>query len=265
MMFFLNNSPCPPLKIRGEIKISYHFVINIMGCYEKIIREEVKAMRKIIFILIFIIAAFIILNLSYKIDESGEKTVVIAAGAVGSEFELTKRNCEEWTKTSGYKVRMFQSPNLTNDRLALFQQIFSAKSDEIDVVQIDVVWPMLLKKHFVDLRKFIPKKEVRKHFESIIRNASDGKGRLLAMPFYSDVGLIYYRKDLLEKHGVKPPSTWNEMKEAAIKVLEAEKREIHPLQDLFSREKLMKVLHVMLLNGYAVSAAERSLMKFLAE
>ena len=42
------------------------------------------------------------------------------------------------------------------------------------------------------------------------------------MPIYTDAGLIYYRKDLLEKHGVKPPETWAELADAAKKIAAAE-------------------------------------------
>lgn len=148
--------------------------------------------------------------------------VVLAAGAVGDEFEIAKRNAEAWAAATGNEVVMFQSPNLTNDRLGLFQQIFAAKSSEIDVVQIDVIWPGLLGSHFEDLNKYIPKSHSGQHFKPIIDNNTSSKGKLLAMPFFTDAGLLYYRKDLLDKYGRKAPTTWDELEETAQYILQAE-------------------------------------------
>eukprot|EP00362_Geleiidae_sp_MMETSP1317_P000958 CAMPEP_0201284576 /NCGR_PEP_ID=MMETSP1317-20130820/78307_1 /ASSEMBLY_ACC=CAM_ASM_000770 /TAXON_ID=187299 /ORGANISM="Undescribed Undescribed, Strain Undescribed" /LENGTH=421 /DNA_ID=CAMNT_0047605257 /DNA_START=87 /DNA_END=1352 /DNA_ORIENTATION=+ len=152
-------------------------------------------------------------------------TLVVAAGAVGDEFDIAKRNCEEWATKTGNKIVMFQSPNLTNDRLGLFQQIFAAKSDEIDIVQIDVIWPGLLGKYFVDLNKYIPKSHSNKHFKPIIDNNTNPDGELLAMPFFTDAGILYYRKDLLDKYGKKPPTTWEELEDIAKDILKKEKND----------------------------------------
>ena len=149
-------------------------------------------------------------------------TVVVAAGAVGDEFDLAKRNCDAWAAATGNTVVMFQSPNLTNDRLGLFQQIFAAKSSEIDVVQIDVIWPGLLGSHFVDLYDYIPKSHAQMHFKPIVANNTDSKGRLLAMPFFTDAGLLYYRKDLLDKYGKSAPATWEELEATAKEILQKE-------------------------------------------
>ncbi len=149
--------------------------------------------------------------------------VTIACGAVGKEFEICRQNVELWAKKTGHKVEMFQSPNLTNDRLGLFQQIFAAKSDQIDVVQIDVIWPGLLGKHFVDLNKYIAADHVNQHFSSILKNNTDPKGRLLAVPFFTDAGLLYYRKDLLAKHGYSVPTTWEDLTKIAKAILAKER------------------------------------------
>jgi ABC-type sugar transport system, periplasmic component len=51
-------------------------------------------------------------------------------------------------------------------------------------------------------------------------NVVDGK--IAAMPAFADAMFMYYRKDLLEKHGVKEPKTWDELSAAATKIQKAE-------------------------------------------
>jgi multiple sugar transport system substrate-binding protein len=47
------------------------------------------------------------------------------------------------------------------------------------------------------------------------------EGRLVAVPFSPQTHLLYYRKDLFQKYGVKPPETLEEMEQAAKRVREA--------------------------------------------
>jgi len=43
------------------------------------------------------------------------------------------------------------------------------------------------------------------------------------VPFFVDAGLLYYRQDLLEKHGKKPPRDWAELTAMAKEIMEAER------------------------------------------
>ncbi|MGH7320228.1 MAG: ABC transporter substrate-binding protein [Candidatus Rokuibacteriota bacterium] len=47
------------------------------------------------------------------------------------------------------------------------------------------------------------------------------EGRLVAVPFSPQTHLLYYRKDLFQKYGVKPPETLEEMEQAAKRIREA--------------------------------------------
>ena len=43
-----------------------------------------------------------------------------------------------------------------------------------------------------------------------------------AIPWYIDAGVLYYRKDLLEKYGLKIPATWPELVETAREITKHE-------------------------------------------
>jgi trehalose/maltose transport system substrate-binding protein len=150
-------------------------------------------------------------------------TVSVACGSVGAEFDLCKTGAEAWAKKTGNQIRVVNVPKDSNEQLALFQQLLSSKSSEIDVIRIDVVWPGLLAQHLVDIGKEVPKSVVDQHFASIVAANTVG-GKLVALPAFTDAGLLYYRKDLLEKYGRKPPTTWQELTETAKIVQDGERK-----------------------------------------
>jgi trehalose/maltose transport system substrate-binding protein len=150
-------------------------------------------------------------------------TVSVACGSVGAEFDLCKTGAEAWARKTGNQVKVVSVPKDSNEQLALFQQLLSQKSGEIDVIRIDVVWPGLLGQHLVDIGKAVPKAVVAQHFPAIVE-ANTVAGRLVALPAFTDAGLLYYRKDLLEKYGRRAPSTWQELAETAKVVQDGERK-----------------------------------------
>lgn len=153
-------------------------------------------------------------------------TVAITCGSVGAQFELCKSGAEAWARQTGHQVRVVSTPKASNEALALYQQFLAAGSSDIDVLRIDVVWPGILAPHLVDLREYIDPSVVAQHFPTIIE-ADTVEGRLVALPWFVDVGLLYYRKDLLETHGRPVPATWEGLAETAAAIVEAERRAGH--------------------------------------
>ncbi len=115
-------------------------------------------------------------------------TLSISCGAVGQEFEFCKTGTEAWAKKTGNEVKLISTPNSATERLALYQQLLAAGAADIDVFQIDVIWPGTLANHFIDLTPYA-KDVVKEHFPSIIENKTvDGK--LVAMPWFTDAGAL---------------------------------------------------------------------------
>lgn len=150
--------------------------------------------------------------------------LTISCGAVGAELTLCQEGVRAWEERTGHSVDVVSTPNSSTERLSLYQQILSANSSDIDVMQIDVVWPGLLANHLLDLSEVLGEDAADGHFETIVTNNTID-GRLVAMPWFTDAGVLYYRKDLLEKHGFDAPSTWQELTEIARTIKDAERSE----------------------------------------
>lgn len=147
--------------------------------------------------------------------------VSIACGALGIELELCTEAVGEWERQTGNKVTIVTTPNSSTDRLALYLQLLASHAADIDVLQIDVVWAGILAGHLADLKPYVGDAP-RHHFPTLIENNTIDD-RLVAMPWWVDVGVLYYRTDLLEKHGLAPPRSWQELTTTARAIQRAER------------------------------------------
>lgn len=156
-------------------------------------------------------------------EQGGNKQELrVACGSVGIELQLCTEGVRRWSEKTGHPASIVSMPAQTSERLALYQQFLSAKQSSIDVFQVDVVWPGILKTHLLDLKPYVPQEEIDQHFESIIAN-NTVDGKLLALPLYTDVGILYYRKDLLEKYNRDVPETWTQLTETATYIQQQER------------------------------------------
>jgi trehalose/maltose transport system substrate-binding protein len=148
-------------------------------------------------------------------------TVAISCGAVGRELELCREGADAWARRTGHSVRLVSTPSSGTERLALYQQLLAARAPDIDVLQIDVVWPGILATHLVDLTD-AASEVAADHAAALVRNNTVG-GRLVAIPWFVDVGLLYYRRDLLARHGAEVPRTWQALTTTAGRIQRAER------------------------------------------
>lgn len=153
-----------------------------------------------------------------------EISLTVAGGAVGQEKELTIKAAEMYMERNpNVKVEVLETPDLANDRLGLYLQFLEAESPEVDVYQIDVIWPGDLAEHFVDFYDYGAEEVIDKHFAAIVENNTTTDGRLVAMPWFTDAGLLYYRTDLLEKYDRQVPETWDDLEATAQYIMEKER------------------------------------------
>ena len=95
---------------------------------------------------------------------------------------------------------------------------FQAGGGDIDLILSDVIWPaqFAVNGWVVDLTDRF------KDSDAFLKGpieAATYDGKLWAVPWYTDAGLLYFRKDLLEKSGYsEAPRTWSELQEMAARV-----------------------------------------------
>jgi multiple sugar transport system substrate-binding protein len=85
-------------------------------------------------------------------------------------------------------------------------------SPPFDVMMLDVIWvPEFARAGWIlDLTAFVPAAERAAHFPSALEPAVQ-EGKLWALPWFMNVGLLYYRTDLLAKYGFAPPEAYDEL------------------------------------------------------
>ena len=99
--------------------------------------------------------------------------------------------------------------------------MLAARATDIDVFQLDVVWSGILAAHLIDLTPFAGD-ALREHLPATLVGAK-ARGRLVALPWYADVGVLYYRKDLLGKYDAPVPQTWQQLADTARRIQSGER------------------------------------------
>jgi trehalose/maltose transport system substrate-binding protein len=173
--------------------------------------------------LLLVLALVLVVAFSGVLYAQDKKEITVAGGSVGIELELTQRAAKMYMEDNpDVKVNVLSTPDLANDRLSLYLQFLAAESTKVDVYQVDVIWPAELGEHFLDLYEYGAEDIVDNHFQAIVEN-NTVNDRLVAIPWFTDAGLLYYRTDLLEKYDREVPETWTELEETAQYIMEEER------------------------------------------
>lgn len=97
---------------------------------------------------------------------------------------------------------------------AIYIAELQTNNPRYDIVYTDTVWlaQFAARDFLLDLSERISAEELNKFLPETIEVGSY-KGKLYRLPLRSDVGVLYYRRDLLDGAGFLLPETFNELKE----------------------------------------------------
>ena len=153
----------------------------------------------------------------------GGQKITFVGDSVGNGHVRDLALAKRFSKDTGIKVSVVPHPAASDQSYSQLARAFSSKSSSIDVAMIDVVWPGAFAPYLVDLKPKLGKQS-KLHAAGIVQNDTIG-GKLVAMPWFGDYGILYYRTDLLKKYGYKaPPTTWNDLFKMAKKIQDGEQK-----------------------------------------
>jgi trehalose/maltose transport system substrate-binding protein len=134
-----------------------------------------------------------------------------------------KLELEQFTKETGIPVKLLPSPEGAVETLDAWRSLLESGAKIPDVYAVDVIWPGILAENLLDLKAFVPPQEIAAHFPELIAN-NTVNGKLVALPSLVDVGLLFYRTDLLRHYGYRTaPQTWEEIETMAARIQAGER------------------------------------------
>lgn len=138
--------------------------------------------------------------------------------------DIMDETLRQFTKQTGIQIRHLPAPESVADQLSLTSQMLDRST--ADVYGIDVIWPGILQSKLLDLAPHFVSQLAAMDPE-IIANFTV-HGRLVALPYHTNVGVLYYRSDLLREYGFrKPPKSWDELEEMAARIQAGERAKGH--------------------------------------
>ena len=150
-------------------------------------------------------------NADQKTDEKVKLIVARGQDATGATLKIVEAFEAEHPNID---VEFREMPSDTGQSHDQYVTMFSAQSSEIDILDLDVIWPAEFAQagYLLPLDRFIEqdKIEMDKYIKGAVA-AGNFNGQQWAMPKFIDTGLLFYRTDLVKE----APKTWDDLLKAA--------------------------------------------------
>ncbi|WP_030206560.1 ABC transporter substrate-binding protein [Streptomyces sp. NRRL S-87] len=118
---------------------------------------------------------------------------------------------EDWNRGHpAERATLVELPDSADETRAQMISELRSGGRRFDVLNIDVAWTS----EFAAAGWISPLERHRFPLDAFLRPVVDTAtfdGRLYAVPYVTNAGLLYYRKDVLDREGERPPRTWAEL------------------------------------------------------
>ena len=159
-----------------------------------------------------------------EVTDHGTIILVFKHGKLSGDERVLPNLLREFERRHpGVVVREELLPASSDQQHQYYAMNLDGGRAPFDLLGIDTIWAQEFAKAgwIAPLDGLLAPAEQEEFFRGPIE-AATFNGRLYAVPWYVDAGVLYYRRDLLDRHGLEPPHTWLELVRAAKVVLEAE-------------------------------------------
>ena len=154
---------------------------------------------------------------------SGPVTIQFAALTDTTGEQTNEINMFNQQFAGKIKVEYVQLPPVATDQYTKFVTGFRAQSSTPDVVHIDVTWPAQFATPgwLAPLDQYVNTSYLNQFWPSA-QNVGKINGKLYGIQRYMDIGMLYYRSDLVQKYGGTVPQTRSDMETMAQQIMSKE-------------------------------------------
>lgn len=156
---------------------------------------------------------------------AGETVVVFKHGKIAGDPRPLRDLLDRFeAENPGIRVKDETLPASSDEQHQFYVINLEGKSADFEVFSMDVIWvPEFARAGWLtDLSDLLPAAERDEFFPGPMK-AVTWQGRPYAVPWYIDAGVLYYRRDILDKYGLATPRTWRDLVETARYVTAREK------------------------------------------
>ena len=146
----------------------------------------------------------------------------------GDELPRAEREFREFTRETGIAIQQPPVPETLFSsldpvpQLDLLRRVLQQGGRSPDILGIDVIWPGILAEYLIDLRPDFATE--LSSLDAQLVASYTVRGKVVALPYHTEVGVLAYRTDLLRQYGyTHPPETWDELESMATRIQAGER------------------------------------------
>lgn len=158
-----------------------------------------------------------------------ERRLTFWVGGAPQEVDYWEKLIADFEKVSGVDVDVIRQPAATDQRKQGLVIALESRRPDPDVFLMDIIWiPQFALSDWLEpLDRYFRDDGLNpgQFFTRVVDKVDRRGGFYYALPAFLDVGVLYYRKDLLQRHGFdSPPEDWRLFVQLSRSIQEVERR-----------------------------------------